>query len=114
MSLEMLLYISGQRQIKVAIEEFGAKSGDNVLIILGNSEEEMKQVLMDCEKFIWGAFSDDVMAISNSSKLEAIREYFQIDDKELKAVGLKAPKDSQEDVIVKLVLNRIALVALEK
>jgi len=114
LSLEILLYISGQRQIKVAIEEFGAKSGDNILIILGNSEETVRQALMECEKFILGAPSDDVMAISASSKLEAIREFFQIDNKELNAVGLKGPKDSQENVIVKLVLNRVALVTLEK
>ena len=76
--LEILLYISGQRQIKNAIEEFGIKNGENCIIILGNEDESMKQTLMRCEKLLGGEYSDEVLEITDVSKQTEICNYFQI------------------------------------
>ncbi|NVM55823.1 MAG: hypothetical protein HWN66_19140 [Candidatus Helarchaeota archaeon] len=114
LELEILLYISSQRQIKIALEDFGIKTGNNVIIIVGNSTDQIKQALVECENLLEGVRSDEVIGICDNSKLLAIREYFQISDEELNAIALTDIEDSQEDAVLKAVLNRIALVTLEK
>jgi len=114
LALEILLYISAQRQIKVAIEEFGVGSGDLVIIILGNSEDTVKYALVECEKILNGVVSDEILDLSNNSKISAIQDYFNLTGLELNAIKSKNTMDSYKNAIVKAVLNRIALVALEK
>jgi tRNA threonylcarbamoyladenosine modification (KEOPS) complex Cgi121 subunit len=113
--MEVLLYLSGQRQIKIALEEFGMKANDDIcIIILGNSEEPMKEALSKCKQLVGGISTDEVMMISDENKFQAIREYFQIGEEELNAVSHSATTNSQEAALLKLVLNRIALVVLDK
>ncbi len=114
LSFEILLYISGQRQIKIALDEFGMQSGENILLILGNSKEKMKQNLGRCLEILGGQASDEVMEITDSSKLIAIQSYFQINIEELNAIKISNNEESVEEATIKAVLNRIALVALEK
>ncbi len=114
LAMEILLYMSGQRQIKIALEEFGIKSGNDIILILGNSEETLKQALIECEKLLGGVKSDEVMALDDNSKVSAIKGYFQINNTELNAVAESNTKESQETALLNLILNRIALVILEK
>ena len=114
LAMEVLLYISGQRQIRIALNEIGIESGDNAIIILGNSEESMKQALAECEKLLGGVKADEILALYDDSKFSAIQGYFQITDGELNAISLSNTQDSKNTALVKVVLNRVALVALEK
>ncbi|MFX1296516.1 MAG: KEOPS complex subunit Cgi121 [Promethearchaeota archaeon] len=114
LALEILLYISGQRQIKIALKEFGIKTGNNIIIILGNSEELVKEALIPCEKILGGVKANEIMSIVENFKLLAIQNYFQINKAELNAIKLSVANESQENAIFKAVLNRIALVALDK
>ncbi len=112
--LEILLYVSGQRQIKIALEDFGMKDGDNCIIILGNSEASMKQALTDCEKLIGGEHTDEVLNISKKSKRVEICRYFQINSEELNAIAQSDAEKEQAAALFKAILNRMALIALEK
>ncbi|TFG05562.1 MAG: hypothetical protein EU536_01610 [Promethearchaeota archaeon] len=114
LAMEILLYLSGQRQIKLAIEEFGVKNGSNVIILLGNVPATMTQALLESEKVIGGVTSDAVMTISEEKKREAICTYFQIGEAELNAIGALDTQSSFEEAIIGVVLNRMALVTLEK
>lgn len=114
LSLEILLYISGQRQIKVALEKFGVKAGDDVVIILGNSEASVKQALEECEILLGGARSDEVMMIFNDFKQSEICKYYQIGNDEISAISLTNNENQRDEAIFKAILNRIALVSLEK
>lgn len=114
LGMEILLYISGQRQIKIALETFGLQSGNNAVIILGNSKEILSQSLKDCETIIGGVASDDVMGCRDASKGLTIQKTFHISDEELNAINPKKSKEAYEQAIFKAVINRVALVALEK
>ncbi len=83
-------------------------------MILGNAEDSVKQAVLECERLLGGERSDGVLAIFNDTKSFNIRDYFQIGEEELNAIAINDTKNSREDSIIKAVLNRIALVALEK
>jgi tRNA threonylcarbamoyladenosine modification (KEOPS) complex Cgi121 subunit len=114
LALEVLLYISAQRQIKIALETFGVRSGSCALLILGNSEETLQDTLKACWNIIGGTLADEVLTIPDDSKWNSIQTYFQITDQEIDAVAQSNAKGAREDALVKIVLNRIALVALDK
>ncbi|MDD1779185.1 MAG: KEOPS complex subunit Cgi121 [Candidatus Helarchaeota archaeon] len=114
LALEILLYISGQRQIKIALEAFGVRTGNCSLIILGNSEEILRDTLQECRTLIGGTPADEVLSILDDSKRETIQANFQIADQEIDAIALSNTKGAREDALVKIVLNRIALVTLDK
>lgn len=114
LALEILLYISGQRQIKIALESFGVRSGNCSLIILGNSEDILRSTLQECRTIIGGMPSDKVLSLFDDSKWETIQDYFQITSQEIDAIAQSSTKSAREDALVKIVLNRIALVALDK
>lgn len=112
--LEILLYISGQRQIKIALEAFGVRTGNCSLILLGNSAETLRDTLQECRTLIGGLPADEVLSIFDDSKWETIQAFFQITDQEIDAIAQSNTKGAREDALVKIVLNRIALVALDK
>jgi tRNA threonylcarbamoyladenosine modification (KEOPS) complex Cgi121 subunit len=114
LSLETLLYISAQRQIKVALAEFGIRVGNSALMILGDSEEILMQALEECQTLLAGTPSDEVLTIANETKWAAIQDYFQISECEIDAIALSGAKESREEALFKLVLNRVALVTCEK
>ena len=112
--LEILLYISGQRQIKIALEVFGLRNGENCIIILGNNETSMKQAQVKCEKLLGGERSDEVLDIMDISKRTEICNYFQINPEELNVISQSDTEEAQKVAILKSILNRMALVVLEK
>lgn len=114
LALEILLYISGQRQIKIALETFGIRSGSCALLILGNSEETLRYALKECQPIIGGTPADEVLTLLDDAKWETIQDYFQITDPEIDAIAQSNTKGAREDALVKIVLNRVALVALDK
>ena len=93
LSMEILVYVSGQRQCSLA-SKFGLHEGENavyVLILDGDEEraaELVKEIVTECEPFL-----------PNEDKLKA---EFSITDAELEAAG--------ENRIEELVIERVALV----
>jgi len=114
LALEILLYLSGQRQIKIALEEFGLKEGDIAVMILGNSADSMKKALNQCTLLFQGEASDEVLALKDKGKLKKICTFFQIGSKEIAAIKKDETLEAYRQAIFKLVLNRVALVTLSK
>ena len=103
LGLEILLYASGQRQIKKALN-MGVSLGKNkvAIVILGDSEEAC---LKACNKFREMLNEKPVLDYSDSKK-EEIMEFFGITKDELKAVG--------EEKIQDLVIERVVLLDILK
>lgn len=114
LALEILLYISGQRQIKVAVMDFGVRAGKIALMILGDSEEILMQAFNECQTFLNGTPSDEILTTIDDGKWAAVQDYFRINEPEIGAITLSDTRESREEALVKAVLNRIALVACEK
>jgi len=93
LSMEILLYASGQRQCSLA-PRFGLKEGENqvyVLILDGETEKAKEEIL--------GIVSETEEI---SAEKETLKKEFDITDEELEVVG--------EDRIGELVLERIAMI----
>jgi len=93
LSMEILVYASGQRQCSLA-PKFGLQTGQNqvyVLILDGETQRAKEEILgIVCE-------TDEVSAAN-----ETLKKEFDITDEELEIVG--------EDRIGELVLERIAMI----
>ncbi len=114
LSLEILLYLSAQRQIRVALEAFGLRSGSNVIIILGNNEQTLEEALNESETTLPAAKLEDMVNISDKDKFRTVKAYFKIGEAELDAIKDSDTQQSLEEAVIKALLNRIALVTLEK
>ena len=93
LSMEILVYVSGQRQCSLA-SRFGLHEGENsvyVLVLDGDEEKSadlVKEIVKECEPF--------------SPKEEKLKAEFGITDDEIEAAG--------ENRVEELVIERVALV----
>ncbi|MEM2107677.1 MAG: KEOPS complex subunit Cgi121 [Candidatus Bathyarchaeia archaeon] len=108
-AMEVMLYASAQRQIRKAIELMGIKEGvENVAtVIIGDKPDQIKTALSEVSEVIDAMPDEHALEISEK-KARRIREAFLISDEELKAVK---GEDDGEQALVKLVLERVALLA---
>jgi tRNA threonylcarbamoyladenosine modification (KEOPS) complex Cgi121 subunit len=108
-AMEAMLYASAQRQIKKAIAFMGVKcdSANVAVVIIGESLDSVKAVLSAVSKRI-GAEPDETVLELSRKKAQRIREAFGITEKELEAV---MEKNNSEQALVKLVIERMALLS---
>ena len=108
-AMEAILYASAQRQIKKAIDFMGVKcdSANVAAVIIGESPDSVKVVLSAVSKRI-GAEPDETVLELSRKKAQGIREAFGITEKELEAV---MEKDNVDQALVKLVIERMALLS---
>ena len=97
LAMEVLLYMSGERQISTAIEKMGIKDGTTEFCIVLLGEADIEDLVHDL-----GLKEDDSVLEGNTSKLEA----FGISQREMDTVPVERVFD--------LVLERVAMVDLLK
>ncbi len=109
LAMETMLYASAKRQIKRAIDFIGVKcdSANVAAVIIGESLDSVKAVLNAVSEAIDAEPDETVLELSRK-KAQKIREAFEITEKELKAVG---EKNNGEQALVKLVIERVALLS---
>lgn len=101
LSIEILLYASGNRQIKKALS-MGIRNGRNNLIMVAVGEDVLEKAISELENLVK---ETDVVGYTHE-KRDAIISFFGITESEIAAVG--------EDKIPELVLERVALVDVWK
>ena len=108
-AMEIMLYASAQRQIRKAIDLIGVKCGSaNVaVVIIGERPDSVKALLSVISEAI-GAEPDETVLELSKRKEQRICEAFGITDRELQAV---MKKNKLEQALVKLVIERMALLA---
>ncbi|MGB9914238.1 MAG: KEOPS complex subunit Cgi121 [Candidatus Bathyarchaeales archaeon] len=109
LAMEVMLYASAQRQIRKAIELMGVKEETKsvAVVLIGDKPDQIKTALSAVSEAI-GAMPDERALELSEEKAWRIREAFLISDEELEAVK---SKDDTEQALVKLVLERVALLA---
>ncbi|MFX1450859.1 MAG: KEOPS complex subunit Cgi121, partial [Promethearchaeota archaeon] len=115
LELEILLYVSGQHQIKVAIEKFGIdlETQNIAIIILGKDINSIENARITVLALIEGIENEAVLTISKE-KYENICKNFNISQLEIETVANSSGWKDKLDAIIKIVLNRIAFVIFEK
>ncbi|MHA1379076.1 MAG: KEOPS complex subunit Cgi121 [Candidatus Helarchaeota archaeon] len=115
LNFEILLYASGQRQIKIAIKELGISSEirNIALLILGESEDSVKNAWKKILEFVDGRENNSVLEI-DKKKYEIICSYFKISPLEMDATSNSDKWEDKLEALIKIVINRIAFVVFEK
>lgn len=113
LAMELLLYISCQRQISVAIQRIGIARGDReiVLVSVSSSKDSLESLAQTLPSIIPGNHDESLPEITSEKKKEALKEYYEIEDKEVEAA--RFPGESDTDVLKRLVIERSALLSLE-
>jgi len=111
LAVETMLYASAQHQIRKAVELLGIKPGmrNIAMVVLGRGVETVEAVIAAVPRSAKVQVDDSVLKMSEA-KARNIRETFEISDTELETMK----KDSVEEALVDLVIERMALLATQR
>lgn len=102
MAMEILLYISGQRQIQRAIELVGVRraSRDVGIVVVSQSRPKALRALRLAQKLIGGRPNPEVIEIRSAAKENLIRERFRVGEKEIRSKRGLSPAQALTEIII--------------
>jgi tRNA threonylcarbamoyladenosine modification (KEOPS) complex Cgi121 subunit len=112
LAMEVMLYASAQRQIRKAIQLIGVKRGcyaNIAAVVIGDNEAAVGAELTCISKRLDKKPDDGVLGLSKD-KTQSILRAFGISPKELEVV---MGKDNEEQALVKIVIERMALLSTQ-
>ncbi len=113
LSMELLLFASGEHQIVEAIKLLGVGASSTELALVGLSETELDSNVLSSRvaKVVKGVVDDTVLDIGTLAKIRALKNAYNISDRELNSS--KMPREDESSVLKRLVIERSALLVLE-
>ena len=113
LSMELLLFASGEHQIVEAIKLMGVDTSSMELALVGLSETELDSNLLSGEvaKVVQGVPDDTVLEIGTLAKARALRKAYNISDGELNSSRM--PGEAENSALKRLIIERSALLVLE-
>ena len=113
LSMEFLLFASGEHQILEAIKLLGvtASSRELALVSLSNTRLDSNRLSNRAMESVKGIPDDTVLQIKTRKKAKDLKRAYNIPDKELNAS--KMPSEEDNSVLKRLIIERAALLALE-
>ena len=113
LSIEFLLFASGEHQIIEGIKLLGITGASRELALVGLSETSLDASLLSNRTIesVKGIPDDAVLQIKNQKKVEDLKRAYNIPDKELNASRMPSEEDSS--VLKRLIIERSALLSLE-
>ncbi len=111
LSMETMLYGSGQRQIKKAIQRCGIKPETTkmAVVIIAKNQAQLQTILQAVTKCV-GVNPDERVLDITKTKEAKIKEAFQIIDEEINTV---IKNDESEKAVINLIVERIALLSTQ-
>ncbi len=113
LAMELLLYLSCQRQIAKAIKFLGVDSEDShvALIALSDSKNAIQELARQAESIMSGEQDDDQIEIGSKRKMAKLQQSYGVTIKEMEAARLEG--ESEASVLKRLIVERSALLDLE-
>jgi tRNA threonylcarbamoyladenosine modification (KEOPS) complex Cgi121 subunit len=113
LAMELLLYLSCQRQIAKAIRFLGVDSKDSqiALIALSDSKGAIQELAHQAESIIGGEPDDGQVEIVSKQKMVKLQKSYGVTVKEMEAARSTGETDSS--VLKSLIVERSALLDLE-
>lgn len=105
--LEILLYLSGKRQIGEAIQSMGvsAETGEAALIALGSSEKVTRDALQDAVVSINGRADDSILELTGPKRVR-LQERYDVSNEEL---ALVMQSGNWKEALLKCIMERAAM-----
>jgi len=113
LAMELLLYISCQRQIAKAIKFLGIDSDDSriALVALSDSKDALQELDRQAKSVVGGEEDDSVIEIGSKQKMAKLKRTYGIADTEMGAARVEGETDSS--VLKRLIVERSALLDIE-
>jgi len=113
LSMEFLLFASGEHQIVEAIKLLGVSESSTELVLVGFSEDNTySRALIDkATEVLSGTLDDSVLEVGTGKKQGDLKKAYNVSDKLLTAS--KTPGETESGVLKRLVIERSALLVLE-
>ncbi|MHA1144869.1 MAG: KEOPS complex subunit Cgi121 [Candidatus Helarchaeota archaeon] len=115
LGMEFLLHASGQRQIKVAKSRLGVKEDftELGLVVIGNDHGMISLQIKDIQFFLKAEEDETLLELTEPKKKQIMAD-FKIDEKELLAICPSGETQEWQNALLKIVLNRMAMLILDK
>lgn len=112
LAMELLLYVSCQRQISRAIETLGVtpRTRDMVLVALTRHGHVYDRLAKAAQEESGGVLKEDVVEIRSKRKVSELKKAYKIGEAEIEAARL--PGEAEEEVLARLIIERSALLTL--
>lgn len=113
LAMELLLYISCQRQIAKAIKFLGVDSKDShvALIALSPSKDAIQELASRARSVLNGEPDDGRIEIGSEQKMARLRESYGVTVKEMEAARLE--EETETSVLKRLIVERSAFLDIE-
>ncbi len=113
LAMELLLYLSCQRQIAKAIRLVGVDSRDSrlALVALSDSKDAIQELARQAESIVGGIQDDGQMEIRSKQKMAKLQQSYGVTVKEMDAARHEGETDSS--LLTRLIVERSALLDLE-
>ncbi|TMH95645.1 hypothetical protein E6H37_04950 [Candidatus Bathyarchaeota archaeon] len=113
LSMEFLLFASGEHQIVEAIKLLGVTEFSKELALVGLSETNLDSSALSkrATEVVGGTTDDTVLEMKTSKKMDCLQKAYSISEKELNSSRM--PGEVENDVLKRLVIERSALLVLE-
>ena len=113
LAMELLLYISCQRQIAKAIKILGVDSTDSriALVALSDSKDAIQELDRQARSVVGGVEDDDLIEIGSRQKMARLQRSYGVTGTEMEAARLEGETDSS--VLKRLIVERSALLDIE-
>jgi tRNA threonylcarbamoyladenosine modification (KEOPS) complex Cgi121 subunit len=112
LAVELLLYLSCQRQIAKAIRFLGVNSEDSrvALIALSQSRDSIEELARHAESIIKGKQDDGQIEIGSEQKMTKLQQSYRVTRREMEAARFEG--ETQSSTLKRLIVERSALLDL--
>jgi tRNA threonylcarbamoyladenosine modification (KEOPS) complex Cgi121 subunit len=113
LAMELLLYLSCQRQIAKAIKFLGVESKDSsiALIALCTSKDAIQELANQAKSVVDGEPDDGQIEIGSKQKIAKLQESYGVTVKEIEAARLEG--DTEISFLKRLIVERSAFLDIE-
>ena len=113
LAVELLLYASCQRQISKAIQLLGVNAQTREVVLAALSDKRMPPGMVeDVAKILQGSPDDRVLEVLSKKKIAELKDAYNVGRIELEAS--KLPLEDEVSVLKRLIIERSALLTVEK
>ncbi|MHA1595972.1 MAG: KEOPS complex subunit Cgi121 [Candidatus Baldrarchaeia archaeon] len=116
LGMEILIFASGQRQIRDAISMLGLSKDTKevAVVILGSAKDKLDRVLKEIAGMLNGRIDDSILEILSEHKVRVLRGTFGISDEELETSTKSQRFSDIADALVKCIINRSSLLVVQR
>src|SRR5437879_6380453 len=113
LAMELLLYISCQRQIAKAIRFSGVDSKDSriAIVALSDSKAALEELAREAQSIVGGEPDDDLIEIQSEQRMAKLQRSYGITSRAMEATRFEGEIDSS--VLKRLIVERLDLMVMQ-